>query len=97
MIRSGSHTVPASVTGRSSDATTTSLGDSQQGEDHQQVAARIKIVTLAGHYMNYKAFHLIDARSVEYWASLPGHVRDQAFVFELDQGQELSRARPVKS
>lgn len=39
--------------------------------------------------MNHEASHLIDARSVEYWASLPGHVQNQAFIFELDQGQHV--------
>jgi len=41
--------------------------------------------------MNHEASHLVDPRSVEYWASLPGHVRDQAFVFELDQAHVLAR------
>merc|ERR1712232_1039566 len=59
--------------------------------DDQYVAARVRIVSHPGHYMNHEASHLIDARSVEYWASLPGHVRDQAFVFELDQGHVLAR------
>jgi len=57
----------------------------------QHVAARMKILTHPGHYMNHEASHLVDARSVEYWASLPGFVRDQAFVFELDQAHVLSR------
>merc|ERR1719502_1177012 len=92
MFRPGSRTVPASSTGRPADATTVTTTPSEsQGEDHQHVAARIKIVTHPGHYMNHEASHLIDARSVEYWASLPGHVRDQAFVFELDHGHVPAR------
>lgn len=61
------------------------------GHEDQHVAARIKIANHPGHYMNHEATHLVDPRSVEYWASLPGHVKDQAFVFELDQGHVLSR------
>mmetsp|Transcript_44776 Transcript_44776/g.143426 ORF Transcript_44776/g.143426 Transcript_44776/m.143426 type:complete len:380 (+) Transcript_44776:76-1215(+) len=59
--------------------------------DDQHVVARIKILSHPGHYMNHEASHLIDPKSVEYWASLPGHVRDQAFVFELDQAHVLAR------
>eukprot|EP00927_Polykrikos_kofoidii_P025711 TRINITY_DN23053_c0_g1_i4.p1 TRINITY_DN23053_c0_g1~~TRINITY_DN23053_c0_g1_i4.p1 ORF type:complete len:403 (-),score=72.28 TRINITY_DN23053_c0_g1_i4:158-1327(-) len=58
-------------------------------DDQQNVVARIRIVSHPGHYMNHEASHLIDARSVEYWASLPGHVREQAFAFELDQGHQV--------
>mmetsp|Transcript_32445 Transcript_32445/g.74142 ORF Transcript_32445/g.74142 Transcript_32445/m.74142 type:complete len:309 (-) Transcript_32445:336-1262(-) len=57
--------------------------------DGEHVAAHVKIADDPGHYMNHKASHLVDADSVEYWASPPGHVRDQAFVFELDQGHVL--------
>lgn len=59
--------------------------------DDQHVVASLKIVSHPGHYMNHEASHLIDAKSVEYWASLPGHVRDQAFVLELDQAHVLAR------
>lgn len=55
------------------------------------VVAKLKIVSHPGHYMNHEASHLVNPRSVEYWASLPGHVRDQAFVFELDQAHVLSK------
>eukprot|EP00927_Polykrikos_kofoidii_P066448 TRINITY_DN62046_c0_g1_i1.p1 TRINITY_DN62046_c0_g1~~TRINITY_DN62046_c0_g1_i1.p1 ORF type:complete len:460 (-),score=62.06 TRINITY_DN62046_c0_g1_i1:37-1224(-) len=58
-------------------------------DDHQHVVARVRIASHPGHYMNHEASHLVDAKSVEYWASLPGHVRDQAFVFELDEGQHV--------
>ncbi|CAE8592546.1 unnamed protein product, partial [Polarella glacialis] len=58
--------------------------------DDQHVAARLRIISHPGHYMNHEASHLIDPRSVEYWASLPGHVRDQAFAFELEQGHVLA-------
>jgi len=71
-------TEPEHGPGHSPDATETC--------DHHSAVARINIVTHPGHYMNHEASHLANARSVEYWASLPGHVRDQAFVFELDQG-----------
>lgn len=56
----------------------------------QQAAATIKIINHPGHYMNHEASHLMDPQSVEYWASLPGHIREQAFVFELEQAQVLS-------
>eukprot|EP00929_Paragymnodinium_shiwhaense_P046195 TRINITY_DN23517_c0_g1_i1.p2 TRINITY_DN23517_c0_g1~~TRINITY_DN23517_c0_g1_i1.p2 ORF type:complete len:327 (-),score=53.43 TRINITY_DN23517_c0_g1_i1:203-1183(-) len=55
----------------------------------EQVEARVRIVHHPGHYMNHEASHLIDSKSVEYWASLPGHIREQAFVFEFDQGQHV--------
>jgi hypothetical protein len=57
----------------------------------QEVAANLSLVWHPGHYMNHEASHLVDARSVEYWASLPGHMRDQAFVFEFDQSHVLTR------
>jgi len=57
----------------------------------QHVPARVKISSHPGHYMNHEASHLVDTRSVEYWASPPGHVRDQAFEFEFDQGHVLSK------
>jgi len=59
--------------------------------DDQHVVARLKIVNHPGHYMNHEASHLVDPRSVEYWASLPGYVRDQTFIFELDQAHVLHR------
>lgn len=59
--------------------------------DDQLVVARLKIITHPGHYMNHEASHLIDALSVEYWASPAGHVRDQAFVFEMEQAHVLDR------
>jgi len=40
--------------------------------------------------MNHEPQHLINTGSVEYWASLPGQVRDQAFVFEFEQGHVLA-------
>lgn len=59
--------------------------------DDQVCVARLKILNHPGHYMNHEASHLIDPVSVEYWASLPGHVRDQAFVFELEQAHVIAR------
>jgi len=53
--------------------------------DDDHIVARVKIIKDPGHYMNHEASHLADARSVEYWASLAGQVRDQTFVFELPQ------------
>lgn len=41
--------------------------------------------------MNHYASHLLDPDSHLYWASRPGHVRHQAFVFELEQSQVLTR------
>lgn len=49
-----------------------------------------KIVSHPGHYMNHEACHLINPMSVEYWASLPGHIRDQAFAFEFDQDHVMA-------
>jgi len=40
--------------------------------------------------MNHEACHLINPSSVEYWASLPGHTRDQEFSFELEQGHVIA-------
>jgi len=54
--------------------------------DDQHVAARLKVMSHPPHYMNHEASHLVDPMSVEYWASLPGHVRDQAFVFSSTMG-----------
>lgn len=59
------------------------------GDDHY-VAANMKIASHPGHYMNHEASHLINPLSVEYWASLPGQVRDQAFAFEFEQGHVLA-------
>ena len=42
--------------------------------DDDHIVARVKIIKDPGHYMNHKASHLVDARSVEYWASLAGQV-----------------------
>lgn len=53
--------------------------------------AKLKITSDPGHYMNHEAIHVIDSRSLKYWASLPSHVRDQAFIFDLDQGHVLAR------
>jgi hypothetical protein len=61
------------------------------GSDDHHVAARIKIANYPGHYMNHEASHLIDALTTDYWASMPGQVRDQAFVFDLERGDVLAR------
>lgn len=57
----------------------------------QHVATPFKMAKHPGHYMNHQAFNLLDPTSIQYWASLPGHVHNQAFVFQLDQAQVLSR------
>lgn len=59
--------------------------------DDQHVVAPMKMVCFPGHYMNHEPHNLVDANSVEYWASPPGQVRDQAFVFELDQDHVVVR------
>lgn len=41
--------------------------------------------------MNHEPHNLVDANSVEYWASPPGQVRDQAFVFELEKIEVVTR------
>mmetsp|Transcript_80723 Transcript_80723/g.224685 ORF Transcript_80723/g.224685 Transcript_80723/m.224685 type:complete len:326 (+) Transcript_80723:88-1065(+) len=73
----------------SHDASATMMIPVTDEDDQHLVAAKVKIASHPGHYMNHEASHLIDARSVEYWASRPGLVRDQAFVFEVDQGQHV--------
>jgi len=60
-------------------------------DDPNVVVAQMKMVCFPGHYMNHEPHNLTDAHSVEYWASPPGQVRDQAFVFELDQGHVVVR------
>ncbi|CAE7221288.1 UBB [Symbiodinium sp. CCMP2456] len=65
------------------------LPQTDYGDDHY-VAANMKIASHPGHYMNHEASHLINPLSVEYWASLPGQVRDQAFAFEFEQGHVLA-------
>jgi len=91
LVHPGDATGEEAIAARSmNDTRDRTVGSIAHGDD-QHVAARIKIATHPGHYMNHEASHLVDARSVEYWASLPGHVRDQAFVFELDQGHVLAR------
>eukprot|EP00439_Symbiodinium_sp_Y106_P023605 s3429_g2.t2 len=69
--------------------TSTGLIPTDYGDDHH-VAANMKIASHPGHYMNHEASHLINPLSVEYWASLPGQVRDQAFAFEFEQGHVLA-------
>ncbi|OLQ03581.1 Polyubiquitin-B [Symbiodinium microadriaticum] len=69
--------------------TSTGLIPTDYGDDHY-VAANMKIASHPGHYMNHEASHLINPLSVEYWASLPGQVRDQAFAFEFEQGHVLA-------
>jgi hypothetical protein len=66
-------------------------GSAGSSDDQEVAAAAIRLVWHPGHYMNHEASHLLDAKSVEYWASLPGHMRDQAFVFEFDQSHVLTR------
>lgn len=55
------------------------------------VAAALKIDAFPGHYMNHEPHNITDANSVEYWASPPGQVRDQAFVFDLEQSHVVVR------
>jgi hypothetical protein len=52
----------------------------------------MKMIEYPGHYMNHEPHHITDEQSVEYWASPPGQVRDQAFVFELDSDHVVVRA-----
>mmetsp|Transcript_33799 Transcript_33799/g.61304 ORF Transcript_33799/g.61304 Transcript_33799/m.61304 type:complete len:374 (+) Transcript_33799:15-1136(+) len=59
--------------------------------DDLDVTGQLKILSYPGHYMNHEPCHLINPSSVEYWASLPGHIREQAFEFEMDSRQVLSR------
>jgi len=59
--------------------------------DPQHASASMKMVVFPGHYMNHEPHNLTDANSVEYWASPPGQVRDQSFVFELDQSHVVVR------
>ncbi|CAJ1409885.1 unnamed protein product [Effrenium voratum] len=73
--------------GRDSSSVPTDYSD--YSDDHY-VAANVKIASHPGHYMNHEACHLINAGSMEYWASLPGQTRDQAFVFEFEQGHVLA-------
>lgn len=74
---------------RSARDTSSGLIPSDYGDDHY-VAANVKIAMHPGHYMNHEPAHLINTGSVEYWASLPGQTRDQAFVFEFEQGHVLA-------
>lgn len=60
--------------------------------DDQHAVAQMKMVDYPGHYMNHEPHNITDEKSVEYWASPPGQVRDQAFVFELDQDHVVVRA-----